>query len=163
MSVDMAQLQRIHSLEGETHVAELELKAIKERRTELVIELPEFKDLEQAQAAVKAAAVKLKLAIQDNRELNALYVERGEMAYHLHDLKEMHSHHLTAYTQDTGRDVIKDAQGRNRHIDLYARLSKPGKRVLDQAKLPFSQHSGKRVAIPEAPAKKQLELIQENK
>lgn len=162
MAVDMAQLQRIYELEGEIQGAELALKAIKERRTELVTDLPAFTALDDAQQAVKEAAVRLKLAIQDNRELSALYVERGEVAYHLHDLKEMHSHHLTAYTQDTGRDVIKDALGRNRHIDLYARLSKPSKRVLDQAKLPFAQHFGVRQVIAEAPVAKQLQLT-ENK
>lgn len=63
MAIDMAQVNRIHSLEGEIRAAELELKAIKERRTELVTDLPEYKELEAAQAAVKAASVKLKLAI----------------------------------------------------------------------------------------------------
>ncbi|MDQ0672962.1 hypothetical protein QFZ36_000523 [Pseudarthrobacter siccitolerans] len=163
MAIDMAQVNRIHSLEGEIHVAELELKAIKERRTELVTDLPEYKELEVAQAAVKAASVKLKLAIQDDRELSVLHVDRGEVAYHLHDLREMLSHHLAAYAQDTARDVIKDFQGRNRQIEISAKLSKPGKRVLDQAKLPFSQHFGVRQVIGEAPAAKQLELMQENK
>lgn len=141
MSVDLEKLQRIHSLEGEIFATELELKAIKERRTELVTDLPEFTELEQAQAALRAASVKLKLAIRDNRELNALYVERGEVAYHLHDLKDMLSHHLTAYHQDTARDVIKDAQGRNRQIELSARLSKPSKRVLDQTRMSFPSTS----------------------
>lgn len=37
MSVDLARIQRIHSLEGEIAAADLELRAIKDRRTELVI------------------------------------------------------------------------------------------------------------------------------
>lgn len=165
MSVDLAQMNRIHDLENEIDHAQMELKAIKERRTELVTELPEFTALETAQAAVKEAAVKLKLAIQDNRELNALHVEQGEVRYLLHDLKEMLSHHLVAYHDDTGRDVVRDREARNRHIELSARLSKPGKRVLDQERLPLglSRHFGAKVEIPEAPTSKQLELIQENK
>ncbi|WP_026536952.1 hypothetical protein [Arthrobacter sp. 9MFCol3.1] len=103
MSLDIAQMNRIHELEKEIDQATADLKAIKERRTELVTELPEFAVLTEAQAAVKEAAVRLKLAIQDDRELGRLAVERGEVAYLLHDLKEQHSHSLIAYTQDTGR------------------------------------------------------------
>ncbi|MDN4611457.1 hypothetical protein [Arthrobacter burdickii] len=163
MSVDLAQLQRIHSLEGEIAAAELELRAVKERRTELITELPEFKDLENVRGMLRTAEVKLKLAIRDDRELNALYEQRGEVSYHLHDLRDMLSHHLVAYHPDTGRDVVKDSSARNRQIELSARLSKPGKRVMDQTKLSFSQHFGVRVAIPEAPVAKQLELTQEKK
>jgi hypothetical protein len=162
MSVDLAQLQRIHDLETEIMTAELYVKAIRQQRTDLVADLPEYRALKEAQAALHAAEVNLKLAIQDDHELNRLKVDKGEAMYQLRDLKEQLSHNLTAYMEDTGRDVIKDSQARNRHIDLYARLSKPGKRVLDQTKMSFSQHFGVRQPIPETPAVKQLELLKEN-
>lgn len=120
MSVDLARLQRIHSLEGEIVAAELELRAIKDRRTELITDLPEFKELEDIRGMLRAAEVKLKLAIQDDAELNAIHEQRGEVSYHLHDLKEMLSHHLVAYHEDAGRDVVKDSSGRNRQIELSA-------------------------------------------
>lgn len=163
MSVDLARMNRIHDLETEIDTAALYIKAIKERRTALVTDLPEYRTLLEAQTALRAAEVNLRLAIRDDHELNRLHVDKGEAMYHLKDLKEQLSHNLTAYMEDTGRDVIKDSQARNRHIDLYARLSKPSKRVLDQAKLPFSQHFGVRQAIAETPAKQQLELVTENK
>lgn len=127
--------------------------------------MDEFTALEEAQQAVKEAAAWLKMAIQDNREPNKLDVDRGEVAYMLCDLREILSHHLVAYHEDTGRDVVKDREARNRHIELTAKLSKPRKRVLDQERLHLglSRHFGAKVEIPEAPAIKQLELIQETK
>ncbi|BCW78308.1 hypothetical protein NicSoilC5_03270 [Arthrobacter sp. NicSoilC5] len=56
---------------------------------------------------------------------------------------------------------MQDSDGRNRKIELTAKLSRANKRVLDQTKMSFSQHFGNRIAIPEAPAAKQL-LITEN-
>ncbi|MET3349005.1 UNVERIFIED_ORG: hypothetical protein ABID57_000674 [Arthrobacter sp. UYEF1] len=161
MSVDLAQLQRIHDLENEITTAELYVKAIRQQRTESVAGLPEYRTLKEAQSALHAAEVNLRLAVRDDRELNRLAVDRAEAMYHLRDLKEQLSHNLTAYMEDTGRDVIKDSQARNRHIDIYARLSRPSKRVLDQTKMSFSQHFGVRQAIAEVPAAKQLELVEE--
>lgn len=154
---------RIHLIDGEIVATELKIKAIRTRRTELVTELPEFKELEYIRRTLKDAEVRLKLAIREDPELAKLETAKADAAYELRDLKDQLSHNLTAYMESTGRDVIKDSLARNRHIDLIARLSKPSKRVLDQAKLPFSEHFGRRVTIPEAPAAKQLELMQENK
>jgi hypothetical protein len=47
-------------------------------------------------------------------------------AHDLRDLKEMLSHQLVAYHEDTGRDVAKDHTSRNRQIELGPKLGKPG-------------------------------------
>ncbi|MEV7572634.1 hypothetical protein AB0P28_05965 [Pseudarthrobacter sp. NPDC089323] len=88
---------------------------------------------------------------------------RGDEAWRLHDLRHQLSLNLIAYREDTARDVVQDSDGHNRKIELTAKLSRANKRVLDQTRLSFSQHFGVRQPIPEAPAAKQLELIQENK
>ncbi|BCW78307.1 hypothetical protein [Arthrobacter sp. NicSoilC5] len=87
MSVDLAQLKRIRDLEKDTDQGSVALKSIKERRTDLITAMDEFAELEQAQAAVRAASVRLKLAIRSNAELTALEELREDEAWHLHDLK----------------------------------------------------------------------------
>lgn len=161
MSVDLAQLNRIRDLEKEIDQANALHKAQRERRTELITGLDEFAELERAQAAVRAAGIRLRQAIQSNAELTVLDEDRADTAWRLHDLKHQLSLNLIAYREDTARDVLKDAEGRNRKIELTATLSRAGKRVLDQPKLPLSQHFGVRQVIGEAPAVKQLEITME--
>lgn len=163
MSVDLAQLKRIREVNMEIEQGSAALKTLKERRTELIIGLNEFTELEQAQAAVRAASIKLKQAIQSNPELTALEELREDEAWRLNDLRHQLSLNLIAYREDTARDVVQDSDGRNRKIELTAKLSPSRKRVLDQTRMSFAQHFGKRIAIPEAPAAKQLELSMETK
>jgi hypothetical protein len=163
MSVDLAQLKRIREVNVEIEQGSAALRALKERRTELITGLDEFAELEQAQAALRAASIKLKQAIQSNPELTALEELREDEAWRLNDLRHQLSLNLIAYREDTARDVVQDSDGRNRKIELTAKLSPSRKRVLDQTRMSFSQHFGKRIAIPEAPAVKQLQISMENK
>jgi hypothetical protein len=88
------------------------------------------------------------LAIRNDSELNRLEVEIGEAKFHRRDLGEILSHHLVAYHEDTGRDVVRDMENRNRKIEFKAKLGKP---ALDQPRLPIgqSQHFGRHISIPE--------------
>lgn len=163
MSVDIGMLNRIHDLENEIDETQHELKSVRDRRRELVSGLPEAVALEAAQQAVREAEDRLKLALQERhpdleRKWSALKVEAGEVAYRLKDLEEQHSHNLTIFTRDSGRNTIQDSKGRNREIELIARLSKPSKKVPNQTKMSFSQHFGVRQVIGEAPAVKQLQM-----
>lgn len=56
-----------------------------------------------------------------------------------------------AYHEDTGRDVVKDHESRNRQIELKAKLGKP---TLDQARLPlgFGRHFNQARGDPDAAA-----------
>jgi hypothetical protein len=79
---------------------------------------------------------------------------------HSYRLREIPSHHLVAYHEDTGRDVVKGIDARTRQIELRAKLGKP---ALDQARLPLglSRHLGQHVEIPAAPAPQHLEVTPE--
>jgi hypothetical protein len=160
MAVDMEQLQRIHRIEGEVKAAEQSVKELKQQRLDLILELPEYQALQDALAAVREAKALLKIAIRDDRELNALEVERAEEAFKLRDLREILSHHLVAYHEDTGRDVVKGIDARTRQIELKARLGKP---TLDQARLPlgFGRHFGQHVDIPTPPPAQHLDVTPE--
>ena len=147
MAVDMSQLQAIHRIENEIDESVKAIKALLEQHTGLIEDLDEYKTLEDALAAVKEARVKLKIAIRDNRELAKLEVDIAEAKFSLRDEREILSHHLVVYTQDTGRDVVKDHEAHTRQIELKAKL---GRRALDQERLPLglNKHLGQHIAIP---------------
>lgn len=150
MAVDMQALQAIHRIETEMEESAKAVKVLLEQRSDMITELDEYKALAAALAAVKAARSRLKIAIGDNRELNKLEVDIAEAKFKKRDLGEILSHHLVVYTQDTGRDVVKDHAARTRQIELKAKLGKP---TLDQTRLPLgiNRHLGERQAIPEGP------------
>jgi hypothetical protein len=63
-------------------------------------------------------------------------------------LGEILSHHLEAYHEDIGRDVIRHMESRNRKIEFKAKLGKP---ALDQPRLPLagpSKYLGQHFSIP---------------
>jgi hypothetical protein len=97
--------------------------------------------------AVIEARARLKLAISNDSELNRLEVKIGEAKFHRRDLREILSHHLVAYHEDTGRAIIKDMESRNRKIEFKAKLGKP---ALDQPRLPLgiNRHLGEHIPIP---------------
>lgn len=148
MSIDMQQLAAIHRIETEVEESVRAVKELLEQRTALIEDLYEYTRLEEALAAVKEARVRLNLALRDNRELAKLEVDIAEARFSLRDEREILSHHLVVYTQDTGRDVVKDHEARTRQIELKAKL---GKRALDQERLPLglNKHLGEHVAIPD--------------
>jgi uncharacterized protein YPO0396 len=158
MSVDMGQLQRIHAIEIDVADATKTVKGLKQKRTQLVEGLPEYQALQEALEAAQAARMRLKLAIVDSYELVRLEEQLAEARYKQRDVTEILSHHLVIYTQDTGREVIKDREGRTRQIELRA---KEGKAALDQVRLPLGldKHFGARVEIPEAPPAGHLEAV----
>ncbi len=148
MAADIVLIQAIHRIETELADSVKGVKALIEQRSDLITDLDEFKALEDALAAVKAARYKLRLAIQDNRELNKLEVDISEAKFKKRDLGEILSHHLVVYTKDTGRDVVRDRDGLTRQIELKAKEGKP---TLDQPRLPLgiNRHLGERQAIPD--------------
>lgn len=148
MAVDITMLHAIHRIENEIDDSVKAVKALLEQRNTLVEDLDEYKALEDALAAVKICRERLKIAIRDNRELNGVEVDIAEAKFKLRDEREILSHHLVVYTQDTGRDVVKDHESRTRQIELKAKL---GKRALDQERLPLglSKHLGEHIAIPD--------------
>jgi hypothetical protein len=146
VAVDQQLIQAIHRIENELDTETRGLKALRDKRIDLITDLDEFKTLQDALQAVKEARVRLKLAIQDNHELNRLEVEIGETKFHKHDLAEILSHHLVAYHEETGRDVVRDNESRTRQIELKAKMGKP---ALDQPRLPLgiNRHLGERQPI----------------
>jgi hypothetical protein len=148
MAVDLQMLHEIHRLQGEINAATREVKGFLEQHEQRISDLPEYQALQGALAVVAETRARLKIAIQDDRELNRLHVEIGEAKFKRRDLGEILSHHLVAYTQDTGRDVVRDMESRNRRIELRARLGKP---ALDQPRLPLgiNRQFGVHVPIPE--------------
>jgi hypothetical protein len=72
-----------------------------------------------------------------------------EAKFHRRDLREILSHHVVAYHEDTGRDLIRDMESRNRKIEFRAKLGKP---ALDQPGLPLggpNKYLGQHFPIPE--------------
>jgi hypothetical protein len=160
MSVDLQLLQAIHRIESELDQINREVKQLEGDRSALIAELPESEALADALQALYEARTRLRIAIRDNHEVNRLEVDLAEVRFKRRDLKEILSHHLVVYTQDTGRDVVKDHESRNRQIELKAKLGKP---TLDQARLPlgFGRHFNKHVEIPTPPAPQHLEVTPE--
>jgi hypothetical protein len=68
-------------------------------------------------------------SLASDTDLAKLADRIDEAKFHRRDLGEILSHHLVAYHEDTGRDVIRDMESRNRKIELKAKLGKP---ALDQ-------------------------------
>src|SRR6478609_3317224 len=148
MSADIVLIQAIHRIETELADSVKGVKALIEQRSDLITDLDEFKALEDALAAVKAARYKLRLAIQDNRELHKLEVDISEAKLKKRDLGEILSHHLVVFPQHTGRDLVRDRDGVTRQIELKAKEGKP---TLDQPRLPLgiNRHLGERQPIPD--------------
>jgi hypothetical protein len=72
----------------------------------------------------------------------------AEARFDLRDLREILSHTLVLYTQQTGKVVIKE-HDRTRQIELRARISK---RLLGQERLPLAgpnRYLGQHFPIPE--------------
>jgi hypothetical protein len=125
-----------------------DVKQLEQKRVDLVGALPEHQALEEARAAVEAAKARLKIAVRDNRDLAKLDVEIAEARFDLRDLREVLSHTLVLYTQQTGKIVIKE-HDRTRQIELRARISK---RLLGQERLPLAgpnKYLGQHFPIPE--------------
>jgi hypothetical protein len=146
MPVDYQQLQDIHRLEGEVDQAKAGVKQLVQSRVDLIEGLPEYVALEEAKRAAEEAKAKLKIAVRDNRDLAKLDVEIAEARFDLRDLREILSHTLVLYTQQTGKVVIKE-HDRTRQIELRARISK---RLLGQERLPLgiNRHLGQHFPIP---------------
>ena len=83
---------------------------------------------------MRDARARLKITIREDSELPTWRRNEPRTLFQLRDLREILSHHLVAYHEDTGRDVVKDHESRNRQIELKAKLGKP---ALDQARLPL--------------------------
>jgi hypothetical protein len=140
MAVDYQQLQVDQARAG--------VKERVQNRIDLIEALPEYQALEEARAAVEAAKAKLKIAVRDNRDLAKLDVVIAEARFDLRDLREILSHTLVLYTQQTGKVVIKE-HDRTRQIELRARISK---RLLGQERLPLAgpnRYLGQHFPIPE--------------
>jgi hypothetical protein len=149
MAADIVLITAIHRIETELADSVKGVKALAEQRSNLINDMDEYRALQDALTAVKAARVNLRLAIQDNRELNKLEVDISEAKFKKRDLGEILSHHLVVYTQDTGRDVVRDRDGLTRQIELKAKEGKP---TLDQPRLPLgiNRHLGERQPISDA-------------
>jgi hypothetical protein len=147
VSMDLEQTNRIIAIDVELETSTREIKRLSDIRKGLIEDLPEYQALEAAVMAVRECRERLRLAIRDNRELAKVEVDTAEERFKLRDLREILSHHLVVYTQDTGRDVVKDHEAHTRQIELKAKL---GKRALDQARLPLgiNKHLGQHVEIP---------------
>lgn len=156
MSVDMQQLHDIHQLEDDITQVERYLKDLRQQRIDRIADLDEFKALQEAQASVRAAETRLRIAVREDRELAALEVDRGEAAFKRRDLKDMLSHHLVAYHDQSGLSTVKDREARSRAIKFRASLDKP--EIVNQTRieLGLSKHFGARVAIPAAPEAQHL-------
>jgi hypothetical protein len=146
MPVDLQQLNEIHRLEGEVDQSRADVKQLTQSRTDLIEALPEYQALKEAQAAVEAAKAKVKIAVRDNRDLAKLDVDIAEARFDLRDLREILSHTLVLFTQQTGKVVIKE-HDRTRQVELRARISK---RLLGQERLPIgiNRHLGQHFSIP---------------
>jgi hypothetical protein len=101
-----------------------------------------------AEQALKEARDRLKITIASDPDLAKLADRIDEAKFHRRDLGEILSHHLVAYHEDTGRDVIRDMESRNRKIEFKAKLGKP---ALDQPRLPLggpNKYLGQHFPIP---------------
>ena len=148
MSVDIQQLHQIHHLQGEVSEADREVKTLVEDYEQQLADLPEQQAVDEAERVLKEARDRLKITIASDSDLAKLADRIDEAKFRRRDLVEILSHHLVAYHDETGRDVIKDREATTRTIEFKARLGKP---ALDQPRLPLgmSQHFGRHIPIPE--------------
>jgi hypothetical protein len=78
MAVDLQMLKEIHRLQGEVTAAIREVKDLLQQKDQRIRDLPEYRALQDALAAVSQARARLKLAIRDDSELNRLELGIGE-------------------------------------------------------------------------------------
>jgi NADPH:quinone reductase-like Zn-dependent oxidoreductase len=97
---DLQLLQAIHRIESELDQVSREVKQLEGGRVALIANLPESRALAEALRALYEA--RLRIAVRENREGNKLEVDLAEVRFKRRDLKDIHSHHLVVYTQDTG-------------------------------------------------------------
>ena len=147
MTVDIQQLQAIHHLQGEVSEADREVKTSLRTTSSSWPICPSNKPSDEAEQALKEARDRLKITIATDPDLAKLADRIDEAKFHRRDLGEILSHHLVAYHEETGRDVIRDMETRNRKIEFKARLGKP---ALDQPRLPLgiNRHLGQHFPIP---------------
>lgn len=148
MSVDLAQQARIQQIDTDLLEANRTVKTLVEAREALLADVPEYQTLLDAERAVEEAKERLKLATRDMTDLAKIEVDLAEARFDQRDLREQYSHHLIAYIQETGREVVRDRDGVNHAIELRAKKGKP---ALDQPRLPLgiNKHLGQRQPIPE--------------
>jgi len=157
MAVDLQQLQEIYRIESEVDQGQAGVKQLVQSRLDLIEGLPEYKALEEAKAAVEEAKARLKIAVRDTARWPSWTLRSLRPGFDLRDLREILSHTLVMYTQQTGKAMLKE-HDRIRQIELRARISK---RLLGQERVPIgiNRQFGVHVPIPERrPEVKQAEV-----
>jgi hypothetical protein len=146
MAVDLQQLQQIHRLESEVDQARAGVKQLTPSRVDLIEALPGVAGTRGGPGRCRGSQGKA----QNRRPRQPRPREAGrriaEARFDLRDLREILSHALVLYTQQTGKVVIKE-HDRTRQVELRARISK---RLLGQERLPLgiNRHLGQHFPIP---------------
>jgi hypothetical protein len=105
--------------------------------------------VDEAEQTLKEASDRLKITIASDPDLAKLADRIDEAKFHRRDPGEILSHHLVAYHDDTGGDVVRDMENRDRKIEFKARLGKP---ALNKPRLPLAgpnKYLGQHFPIPE--------------
>lgn len=103
----MEVINAIHALEVETNDHKRKIKEAKADYKSELLDLSEYKRVEDLKADLKVAQAQLDRAIQIDGTLNSLRVNIKEMGIKLVDLREIMSHHLVRYFEKSGRRIIK--------------------------------------------------------
>lgn len=99
---------------------------LRDRRADvkqMIEELPEFAQLQEIMEQVVAAKNELKGAIAADKDVQVAAADVEDIAFKLRDLKEILSHHLVAYYEETGKKFIIEGVD-DRPIILSAKLGK---------------------------------------
>jgi len=108
MAVDLQQLQEIDRIESEVDQGRAGVQQLVQSWLDLIEGLPEYKALEEAKAAVEEAKARLKIAVRDTARWPSWTLRSLRPGFDLRDLREILSHTVVMYTQQTGKAVLKE-------------------------------------------------------
>lgn len=123
---NMQLIESIRRVETDIHDTKDRIKVLAETRKANIAELPEYTQLAELLAQVVKARQELKSAVKGDTDISKMGSELEKERFKLTDLKEMLSHHLVLYREQSKNAYIEQEESTKvRPIILSAKLGKP--------------------------------------
>ena len=105
------------------------LKNINEQIQALIVDMPEYKEVEELEESLAEARKKLKIALENRRGYTDLTESAGRLKEELKDDKEILSSHVVEYYASTKEHMVEmdESNGDAREVVVIGKLGKSGK------------------------------------
>lgn len=131
-------LQQIHRTDQEIEAAKADLKKVSEAIQDCVENTKEYKEIQELKDLIKTKQADLKGSLQMDRQYNRMTEEKAELQFKLKDLKEILSHHLIRYNQETQEVQVPIASSQTKAKQLII-TAKLGKEEYYQERMKFKE------------------------